>query len=121
MKKSRNCLIAMCLSVSLTGCTSYRSIDLANPKLKVGHTYKFYIDGHVTKGHVQTIDAEKIVVETNHFEKKEIPTSSINRIDKRKFSTFKTGALVFVTGSLVAMSIFLSRTASGIAEGTSPP
>jgi hypothetical protein len=77
------------ISFLLESCYSYKTIDLNNTKLIVGHKYKIAEDNKLIKVRLKSFDDSTATMMVRKIEK-QIEFSKIKTIKTRKFSIIKT-------------------------------
>lgn len=88
------CMIILLVSVLLTGCYSYKKVDLQQAEFKKGDKYKINrIDKPTQKGKFHSINDSLIILQGQAGEMHLISLKEIEKIKRRKFSLGKTIAL----------------------------
>jgi hypothetical protein len=82
--------ILFLLSILLQSCYSYKTVENNASQYEIGKYYKVHQDKKRTVLSVKSVNDSTLVFGNRKFEEQSMSLESITKVEKRKFSIFKT-------------------------------
>ncbi len=111
----RKIISLMIATLFVTGCYSYKPIDMDKESFAIGHRYKLYgAERNKIKGKIQAVTDSTITVHQTSGKVSVIKVEKIGNAKKGKFSILKTVGIPLFTFAAVSGLAILSWDGPGI-------